>query len=240
MVRDGDVAMAATHPLGRRPRGTGNRSPARPLIGTSVIVVQAGSGDQRLNRATGVHMDRSRVEPPVSSATDVSEQSEIYIRGAHRRGHRHAPLGALITYGGVLTVLVVVLTIQVVDEHARASRLHKRGQQVTATITACRALASGTGITAAGFRCDGSYTVGGQPRTATVRGTTALYAIGQTVPVFVDPHHPDEIATAAAAIAPLPALWRSIAVPAIPLLLLMLSAAWVLRRASRRRARQRL
>src|SRR5207247_9197048 len=108
VVRDGDVARAATHPLGRRPTGTGNRSPSRPLTGTSVIVVQAGSGDHRLNWATGVHMDRSRVQPPVSSATGVSDQSDIYIRGAHGGGHRQAPLVALITYGAVLTALVVV------------------------------------------------------------------------------------------------------------------------------------
>jgi hypothetical protein len=168
-----------------------------------------------------------------SQATGVYEPSEIYIRGAQAGERRRARLVALITYGAVLTGLVVILVVQVMHERSLVSRLHTRGQQVTVTVTACRALASGTGVTASGFRCDGTYLVGGQPRTATIRGSTTLFPIGQTVAVVVDPQQPDEIITVDAAMAP-PPVWRSLAIPAIPVLLLVLPGAWLLVRAWRR------
>jgi hypothetical protein len=175
----------------------------------------------------------SLIDMSRSQATEVYELPEIYIRGAQADERRRARLVALITYSAVLAGLVVILVVQVMHERSLVSRLHTRGQQATVTVTACRALASGTGITAAGFRCDGTYLVGGQLRTATIRGSTTLFTIGQTVAVVVDPQQPDEIITVDAAMAP-PPIWRSLAIPAIPLLLLALPGAWLLVRARRR------
>lgn len=190
--------------MGRRAAGTCNGPPFPPLIGMS------------------------RSQPP-----EVHQPQEIYIRGAQAGERRRARLVALITYCVVLTGLVVILVVQVIHERSMVNRLHKHGQQVTVTVTACRALASGTGITASGFRCDGTYFLGGQLRTATIRGSTTLFPIGQTVPVVVDPQQPDEIITIDAAMAP-PLFWRSLAIPAIPFLLLALPGVWLLLRARRR------
>src|SRR6476619_3818302 len=109
MVRDRDVAMAAPHPLGRRAGGTRNGRRFPPLI------------------------DMSR-----SQATEIYGSPEIYIRGAQGGERRRARLVALITYGVVLTGLVVILVVQVMHERSLVSRLHTRGQQVTVTVTACR------------------------------------------------------------------------------------------------------
>jgi uncharacterized protein DUF3592 len=168
-----------------------------------------------------------------SQAIQDHEPPEIYIRGAQGGERRRARLVALITYGVVLTGLVVILVVQVMHERSLVSRLHTRGQQATVTVTACRALASGTGITAAGFRCDGTYLVGGQLRTATIRGSTTLLPIGQTVAIVVDPQQPNDIITADAAMVP-PPFWKSLAIPAIPLLLVALPGAWLVVRTRRR------
>ena len=168
-----------------------------------------------------------------SQAIQVHEPPEIYIRGAQGGERRRARLVALITYGVVLAGLVVILVVQVMHERSVVSRLHTRGQQATVTVTACRALASGTGITASAFRCDGTYLVGGQLRTATIRGSTTLLPIGQTVAVVVDPQQPNDIITADAAMVPAP-VWKSLAIPALPLLLLALPGAWLLVRTRRR------
>ena len=168
-----------------------------------------------------------------AAATEVHQPQDIYIRGAQAGELHRGRLAALVTYGAALTGLVVILAVQVIHERSMVNRLHTRGHQVTATITSCRALASGTGITASGFRCNGSYLIGGQLRTATIRGSTTLFPIGQTVPVVVDPQQPDEIITIDAAMAPRP-VWRSLAIPAIPVLLLALPGAWLLLRVRRR------
>jgi hypothetical protein len=172
-----------------------------------------------------------------SEAIQTHPPPDIYIRGAQAREPRHARHIALTAYGVVLTGLVVILATQVAHERSQANRLHTHGQQTTATVTGCRALASGTGITASGYRCNATYLVGNQRLTAPIHETTALYPIGQRIPIVVDPQHPNDIAAATTAQAA-SRMWTSLALPAAPLTLLILSAAWLLahkRRNTRRR-----
>ena len=172
-----------------------------------------------------------------TQATHTHPPPDSYIRGAQPGEPRHARHVALTAYGVVLTGLVIILTTQVAHERSVANRLHTHGRPTTATVTGCRALASGTGITASGYRCNATYLVGNQHRTAPIHGTTTLYPTGQRIPILVDPQHPNDIAAATTAQAA-SRMWTSLALPAAPLTQLILSAAWLLahkRRNTRRR-----
>jgi hypothetical protein len=80
-----------------------------------------------------------------------------------------------------LATLVVVLTIGAAGQNSRISRLQRHGVAVDVTVTSCFGIASGTGISATGFRCSGTFTLNGRSYTDVIGGTAAEYSIGEKV-----------------------------------------------------------
>jgi hypothetical protein len=104
---------------------------------------------------------------------------------------------ALAIAAGLLA-LTAVLAVAAAGEQTLASRLRQHGQRVSATVTGCVALASGTGITAAGYRCRARFTAAGRQHEALLRGSSALLPEGTTVPALVLPGEPASLTAAAA------------------------------------------
>ncbi|MCW2522818.1 MAG: hypothetical protein JWO63_1153 [Frankiales bacterium] len=117
------------------------------------------------------------------------EPDEVgYLRGAQAarvdRKRVSATLVALLAI--TLLTLVIVLTFQAVTTNLRLRELRAHGTPVQATVTGCVGMASGTGITAAGFSCRGSFQLDGRSHNATIRGTDQLYPPGQSVAAVAD------------------------------------------------------
>jgi hypothetical protein len=159
-----------------------------------------------------------------------------YVRGAKGGLDRRHAFRFMAGVGlAALIALTVVLTVQALDENGRLNRLHRNGVAVTATVTGCVAIASGTGITESGYRCKASFTLNGRPYVAVLAGTDALYPIGATVPAVADRNEPDNLSTSDALNTD-HASWTAFIPPAIALLASLGSAAWLGRRLRHGRA----
>jgi hypothetical protein len=122
-----------------------------------------------------------------------------YVRGA--RGGLDRGLAIRIMAGAVVVALVTltaVLAVQAERENSRLDRLRHDGIPITATVSGCVAIASGTGITESGYRCRATYVVSGRSYSAVLGGTNTLYSVGETVPAVVARTEPDNLSTAAA------------------------------------------
>lgn len=125
---------------------------------------------------------------------------DSYIRGASGSLNRRAVVQVLVGFCLlILVVLTVVLTVEAADENAAQRQLHDNGTPVEVTVTSCEALASGTGITEAGYRCQGTFSLDGHPHAAVIGGTDLLYRDGQTLAGVVDPNDPGRLTTQSAA-----------------------------------------
>jgi hypothetical protein len=164
-----------------------------------------------------------------------------YIRGGGGvavDGRRLGRLVAGLCLAG-LTALSVVLLLDALDQNSRTSRLRAHGSPVDVTVTGCVALASGTGITASGFTCRGTFTLGGQRHNEVIRGSTRLRQPGDTVAAVTLLGDPASLSTAASVRASSP--WGSLLTPAILLLVVIVALGAGLRpsRVRRERARRR-
>jgi hypothetical protein len=159
-----------------------------------------------------------------------------YIRGAGGIAIDARRLVAILVGIGLLTLatLVVVLGVAAAGDSARTSRLRDHGVPVVASVTGCVALASGTGITASGFRCTATFTIGGTAHSAVLRGSNALYAVGMAVPAVVLPGQPASLTRAGSLRSD--QTWRPFVTPAVILVVLVALVSWVLARRSRRPA----
>ena len=159
-----------------------------------------------------------------------------YIRGA-RAGVDGRLAVRLMTaaVGLALATLTIVLAVQAGRENSRLNRLHRDGIPVTATVSSCVAIASGTGITESGYRCQATYVVNGRSYSAVLGGTDALYSVGDTVPALADRTEPNNLATSDS-VARTHASWTAFIPAAIALLAGALFAAlvaWRMRRPRR-------
>jgi hypothetical protein len=139
----------------------------------------------------------------------------------------------------VLAALVIVLTLAAVGENSRSSSLRRHGVPVDVTVTGCLGLASGTGITASGYTCKGTFTLDGRSYTEVIGGITDPRPVGETLRAVADSNDPARLSLASA-VAAARSPWKAFTVPAIPLLLLVGAAAvigWRARRPRRRRRR---
>jgi hypothetical protein len=131
---------------------------------------------------------------------DVSQSEDSYVRGggAGSNGPRMIQLflGACFL---TLAALVITLVVQAAGENARADGLHRHGVPVTATVTGCLGVASGTGITVAAFDCKATFVQAGRTHTEVLRGSTALLQTGATISAVVAPGDPGSLSTVAAA-----------------------------------------
>jgi len=157
----------------------------------------------------------------MTSRDDTSDKCATYIRGgggvANARRATSVVVGFCIL---VLVALVGVLVLGAVQENSRLVRLRRNGVPVSATVTGCLALASGTGITASGFRCNGMFTLNGRRYNDVIGGDADFHPVGEMVQAVTDPRDPGVLFAAPAVVTPQPS-WMAFVAPAIPLALML-------------------
>jgi hypothetical protein len=89
----------------------------------------------------------------------------------------------------VLVFLVVLFTVAGVHKNSQINELHHNGVPVTVTVSHCFGLMGGSGSNAAGYSCNGTFTVHGRSYTEQLPGT-AFHAVGSTLPAIVVPSDP--------------------------------------------------
>jgi hypothetical protein len=89
----------------------------------------------------------------------------------------------------VLAFLVVLFTVAGIHKNSQINELRHDGVPVTVTVSHCFALMGGSGSNAAGYSCDGAFTVHGNRYTESLPGT-AFHAVGSTLPAIVVPNDP--------------------------------------------------
>ena len=166
---------------------------------------------------------------------DDGPDDASYVRGA--RGGLERRLAIRLMAAAVIVALValtLVLAFQAGRENSRLNRLHDDGIPVTATVSSCVAIASGTGITESGYRCRATYVMNGRTYSAVLGGTDALYSVGETVPAVVARTDPGNLSTADA-VTRTHASWTAFIPAAIALLASVVLAALLAWRISRSR-----
>jgi NADH:ubiquinone oxidoreductase subunit 5 (subunit L)/multisubunit Na+/H+ antiporter MnhA subunit len=88
-----------------------------------------------------------------------------------------------------LAFLVVLFTVAGFHKNSQINELHHEGVPVTVTVSHCFALMGGSGSNAAGYSCEGTFTVHGNRYTESLPGT-AFHAIGSTLRAVVVPNDP--------------------------------------------------
>jgi Protein of unknown function (DUF3592) len=163
----------------------------------------------------------------VSRQPELPDAAVGYVRGAV--GHTDTAGGRRVLLGlcfVAMALLVVVLSVQAVQDNARAGRLQHHGVEVSAVVTGCLGVASGTGISESAYRCTAAFSLDGRRHTEAIRGSSALLSTGATIRLVVDPADPGSLSTVAAAQKRTAAAKAFIA-PAITGLLLLLLAGVV-------------
>jgi hypothetical protein len=84
----------------------------------------------------------------------------------------------------LVAVLAVALFVVAVNQNSEVNGLQQRGEPVAVTVSSCIGNASGSGSTAAGYSCTGSFTLGGRRQTETIGGLTTFVAPGTAVAVW--------------------------------------------------------
>jgi hypothetical protein len=150
------------------------------------------------------------------------EETGSYIRGAGgvRVGERRVAGYLLAACVLVLALLTAVFTVIAIHHNSRATSLKRKGVPVQVTVTGCVALASGTGITQAGFTCRGSYTFAGHHYNENIGGSAQLLAAGQKVSGVAVRDEPAVLYTASSA-QTMHSTWTVYVTPAVLLLLLV-------------------
>lgn len=160
-----------------------------------------------------------------------------YIRGAAGtttdtvRVLRVAVVAVLLA----LAALTAVLTANAVSEYARADRLHRHGVAVPATISSCVGLASGTGITVAGYRCTARFTLDGHEHQATLQHNATAHSVGSVITAYVDSTDAANLSAQVPA-TPSASVFVAASISAVVLVVCLALITWIyLRRASARR-----
>jgi hypothetical protein len=160
-----------------------------------------------------------------------------YIRGAGGVEVRGGTVARVIV--GIcltaLAILVILVSLETVRQHSRYSRLQRSGVAVDVTVTGCLGLASGTGITVAGYTCKGTFLLDGHRYTDVIGGTSQLYQPGQRIRAVADPARPAVLATPES-VARTHWSWTAFVTPVgllVLLALLVALAGWRFRRAGR-------
>jgi hypothetical protein len=96
----------------------------------------------------------------------------------------------------VVLVLAVVLFVVALNQNSEVKGLQQRGAPVDVTVSACIGNASGSGSTAAGYTCTGSFTFRDRRYVETIGGLTSFVAPGTVVAGVTDPLDPHVVFTA--------------------------------------------
>jgi len=178
------------------------------------------------------------IEKPISDETPArSAEPVTTLRGASvavdpRRAAQVAIAVAMTT----LAVLVVVFFVVGLHKNDQITSLKQHGVPVEDTVNGCSGLLGGSGSNPVGYRCWGTFTIGGRRYTKDIPGTV-FRAPGSKVDAVADPDDPG-LVTTVSALASEHASPGVFVVPAILLVALALFAgALVLRMRSDRRRR---
>jgi hypothetical protein len=148
-----------------------------------------------------------------------------YIRGGGGiEVSRGRLVGALL--GAMALALLVVAGVLGADaagQNSRADRLHASGVAVDATVSGCVALASGTGITAYGYRCRATFSLDGRQHEEMLGGTNDLLPTGQTLAALTLRDDPGVLYTASSVDA-MRSTWTVYVTPALLALLAVVLA----------------
>ncbi len=128
----------------------------------------------------------------------------------------------------ILAALVLILTVAAARDNSRLNSLRQHGVSVNATVVSCLGNASGTGITATGFTCRASFTLGDRTYIDVLGGSSRLYSPGDQVRGVTLASRPTSL-SAAETVAAAPAAWKAYLTPAILFLALLIgtASAWV-------------
>jgi hypothetical protein len=96
-----------------------------------------------------------------------------------------------------LAVVVVVLFVAAFHKNNQISRLHRDGVPVAIRVTRCRGLLGGSGSNAAGYACQGSFTLVGHRYTEGIPGDS-LHPPGTMLRGVAVPGDPALVTTAGA------------------------------------------
>jgi hypothetical protein len=164
--------------------------------------------------------------------------------GSYIRGGGGVPVARrriLAVVGGsvcvVLLAVSITLAVEAGQRNSRIDSLRAHGVPVAVRVTDCLGLASGTGITEAGFTCRGSFTLDGRTYQEVIDGTTALQPIGTTVDAITVPGDP-QVLYAAQAAAGLHASWAAFVPPGLVGLVALAVLAPLLVSSRRERSRR--
>jgi hypothetical protein len=174
--------------------------------------------------------------PGQATETDTSGAALTTLRGAGvdvnvRVAGRVVVLLCLVA----LAVVTVLLTVAGFHKNDQINRLRQRGVPVTVTVSGCLGLLGGSGSNAAGYACQGTFTLGGHRYHEAIPGD-ALRPPGSKVSAVAVAGNPPLLATSHD-VATQRASAGVFVVPAILLVILVALVALVgLRRRSRRHA----
>ena len=89
-----------------------------------------------------------------------------------------------------LAVLAIVFTIVGIHTNQQDDRLHNDGVPVTFTVTGCLGLLGGSGSNAAGYSCQGTYTLDGKRYSGVQLPGDSFHRPGSTVAAIAVPGDP--------------------------------------------------
>jgi hypothetical protein len=134
-----------------------------------------------------------------------------------------------------LAVAAVVLFVAGIHRNDQVSRLRQQGVPVTFTVTSCVGQMGGSGSNVAGYRCSGTFALGGRQYHEGLPGNS-FYTPGETVPAIVVPNDPALVAPARTVTARHPTATVFIAPSVLTVIVVASLAALVWRRRDRRHA----
>lgn len=157
-----------------------------------------------------------------------TEIGATYIRGGAGVRTTDGNVGRWTAWFVLFTMLAWALGLfgAAIRHDVQVVRLHRHGVAVTATASSCLAIASGTGITQAGFTCKASYGFDGARYTEVVHNTLLQFQPGQRIDAVVDPAHPTTISYANS-VKSTSGLWEQYVTPVLLLIGVVLGMVWM-------------
>jgi hypothetical protein len=169
------------------------------------------------------------LDPPPGPGAGADPAGAAYIRGSGGVVLRTGRLRRILVIAALLILAGVTAgsTLHELRTGLLVDRLRTRGQAVVVTVTQCRGLASGTGITAVGYVCSGSFTIGPAQHVSDIGGVSDLLPTGTPVAGVVDPGRPATLYTRQWVLAA-PSLGHDLMIPGLlaALLLVVALLAW--------------
>ena len=175
---------------------------------------------------------------PVPRPVDADDEQIASLRGAAARPVdprrlRNVAAGICAT---VLLALAVTFFVTGAQHNATVSDLERHGVRVVVTVTACTGQLGGSGSNAAGYSCQGAFTLGGRRYVETIPGN-AKHNQGSTLRAVAVPGDP-KLVSPVTTVRSEHATWHVFILPGVLYAVALASVALMVVR-SRRRVRTR-